>query len=78
MKAKACRVTQKGQVVIPMKLRKKLGIREGTLVTFLEEDDRLILQPLTRAYVANLRGMLKGDPSSLKTLLRERKRERYS
>jgi AbrB family looped-hinge helix DNA binding protein len=78
MKAKVSRVTQKGQVVIPMKLRKKLGIREGTPVTFLEEDNRLILQPLTTEYVAKLRGVLKGEPSPLKTLLRERKRERYT
>jgi AbrB family looped-hinge helix DNA binding protein len=78
MKTKVSRVTQKGQVVIPMKLRKKLGIRKGTAVAFLEEDDRLILQPLTKEYIARLRGMLKGEPSPLKTLLRERKRERYS
>ena len=61
MKAKVSRVTQKGQVVIPMKLRKKLGIREGTAVTFLEEDDRLILQPLTKEFVAKLRDEAKFD-----------------
>jgi AbrB family looped-hinge helix DNA binding protein len=78
MKAKISKVTQKGQIVIPSKLRKKLGIREGTPVTFLEEDDRLILQPLTKEYVSKLRGVLKGEPSPLKTLLQERKRDRYA
>jgi AbrB family looped-hinge helix DNA binding protein len=76
MKASVSRVTQKGRVVIPIELRKKLGIHRGTAVTFLEEDGRLILQPITKKYVSKLRGVLKSEPSVLKTLLRERKRER--
>lgn len=77
MKAQVSRVTEKGQVVIPSIIRKKLGIREGTPVTFLVENDRLILQPLTKEYVEKLRGILKGKPSPLKGLLRERKRDRF-
>jgi len=69
-------VTSKGQLVIPSRLRRKFGIRKGTRVAFLEEDDRLILQPITREYIESLQGILRGGPSPLKILLRERRRER--
>jgi bifunctional DNA-binding transcriptional regulator/antitoxin component of YhaV-PrlF toxin-antitoxin module len=62
--------------VIPSKLRRKYGIRQGTRVAFVEEGTRLVLQPVTKEYVHSLRGLLRGEPSSLKTLLQERKRER--
>lgn len=76
MKAKISRVTQKGQIVIPVKLRRSLGIQKGTPVALFEENDRIILQPLTAAYLSRLRGLLEGGLSPLKTLLKERKRER--
>lgn len=69
-------VTTKGQLVIPSKLRRKYGIRRGTRVAFVEDGTRLVLQPLTKDYVHSLRGLLKGEPLPLKTLLEERKRER--
>lgn len=76
MKSNASTVTQKGQIVIPAKLRKKFGIRSGTKVAFIEEDERLLLQPLTADYIRSLRGILKGGRSPLKILLDERKRDR--
>lgn len=76
MKNEVGTVTTKGQVVIPSRLRRKFGIRKGTPVVFLEEGNRLILQPLTPEFVRSLRGALKGDPSPLKFLLEDRKRER--
>ncbi len=76
MKVKTSTVTQKGQIVIPSKLRRKLGIRQGTQIAFIEEDERLVLQPLTAEYVKSLRGALKGGRSPLKTLFEERKRDR--
>ena len=69
-------VTTKGQLVIPAKLRRKYSIRKGTQVAFLEEENRLVLQPLTPEFVRSLRGSLKGEPSALKILLEDRKHER--
>ena len=69
-------VTTKGQLVIPAKLRRKYSIRKGTQVAFLEEENRLVLQPLTPEFVRSLRGSLKGEPSALKILLEDRKQER--
>jgi len=76
MKTEVSTVTTKGQLVIPSKLRRKFGIRKGTQVAFMEEDHRLILQPLTPEFIRSLRGSLKGEPSALKFLLEDRKRER--
>lgn len=76
MKSEVSTVTTKGQLVIPAKLRRKYAIREGTQVAFVEEDNRLVLQPLTPEFVSSLRGSLKGDRSALSILLADRKRER--
>jgi AbrB family looped-hinge helix DNA binding protein len=76
MKNEISTVTSKGQLVIPSKLRRKFGIRKGTQVAFVEDGGRLILQPLTSEFIRSLRGCLKGDPSSLRFLLQDRKRER--
>lgn len=76
MKPEVSIVTTKGQLVIPSKLRRKLGIRKGTRVSFREENGRLILQPLTKEYIHSLRGSLKGAPSALDYWLQEHRRER--
>ncbi len=76
MKAGISKVTTKGQVVIPSRLRKKLGIRKGTQVVFVEDEKRIILQPLTPEFIRSLRGSLKGKPSALDYLLEQRKRDR--
>ena len=76
MKSEVSTVTTKGQLVIPAKLRRKYAIREGTQVAFVEEENRLVLQPLTPEFVSSLRGSLKGDRSALNIFLADRKRER--
>jgi AbrB family looped-hinge helix DNA binding protein len=76
MSAEISTVTSKGQLVIPAKLRRKYGIKAGTQVVFHEEDNRLILQPLTPSFIRGLRGSVPPEPSILKVLLDQRKRER--
>jgi AbrB family looped-hinge helix DNA binding protein len=69
--------TSKGQVVIPSKIRKQLGIKDGT---YLQIDvnavtKQIILTPVTREYVRSLRGKYKGK-GLMKSLMAEKKRER--
>ena len=67
--------TSKGQVVIPSKIRRRLGIREGTYIQ-IDVDDankRLILTPVTREYIHSLRGKYKGK-GLMKALLAEKNR----
>jgi AbrB family looped-hinge helix DNA binding protein len=74
MKSEVGIVTTKGQLVIPAKLRRKYAIREGTRVAFVEEENRLVLQPITSDFIRSLRGSLKGR--ALDILYEERKRDR--
>jgi AbrB family looped-hinge helix DNA binding protein len=76
MKAEASVVTTKGQLVIPARLRRRFGIKRGTTICFLEEGGRIVVQPVTRQFIRGLRGSLKGEPSALDLLLKERKQER--
>jgi AbrB family looped-hinge helix DNA binding protein len=76
MKSDLATVTTKGQLVIPSRLRRKYAIHKGTQIAFLEEGDRIILQPVTPEFVSSLRGCLPADAGALKILLEERRRER--
>jgi AbrB family looped-hinge helix DNA binding protein len=69
--------TSKGQVVIPSKIRKQLGIKDGT---YLQIDvdavtKQIILTPVTREYIHSLRGKYKGK-GLMKALMADKKQER--
>jgi len=69
--------TSKGQIVIPSKIRRQLGIKDGTYFQ-IDVDDinkRIILTPVTREYVHSLRGKYKGK-GLMKALMADKKRER--
>lgn len=70
-------ITVKGQIVIPSKIRRKFGIKEGTRVQvdMDEQAHRIILTPVTRDYIQKLRGKYKGK-GLLTALAAEKKRER--
>ncbi|MFZ0770406.1 MAG: AbrB/MazE/SpoVT family DNA-binding domain-containing protein [Candidatus Sulfotelmatobacter sp.] len=53
-------VKAKGQVVIPVDIRRKFQIDEGTRVAFLEESGRLFLQPVTDEFIDAMKGVLSG------------------
>jgi len=69
-------MTSKGQLVVPARLRRRYGMKKGTLVAFVDDGRRLIVQPVTRDFIHSLRGSLARKPSPLEALLCERKRER--
>lgn len=53
-------VKTKGQIVIPVDVRRRFGIEEGTRVAFLEDEGRLILQPITDDFIDRMQGILAG------------------
>ncbi len=73
------KVTPKGQIVIPVSLRRKYGLRKGSRVRVHEEGGRIVVQPLTPEYVEakldRLCGALRGLPL-LQDLAEERAREK--
>jgi len=72
-------VTSKGQLVVPARLRRRFNIQPGTRINFLEEHDRIILQPVTREYIASFCGIFKakpGEKSAVQELLENRAADR--
>ncbi len=69
-------VTSKGQVLIPVKIRRKFGIKEGTKVVFIEQDGKLIVQTLDKEYFNKLAGILDEKGKMLKSLMEDKKKER--
>jgi AbrB family looped-hinge helix DNA binding protein len=69
--------TQKGQIVIPAEMRRKLGIKEGTriLVELDEAARQIVLKPVTRESISTMRGKYRGA-GILKALTEDRKWER--
>jgi len=69
-------VTTKGQVVIPSKIRRKLGIKQGTQVTFYEKDGEIIIRPVTDEYLQKMAGFTDTRGKLLKALKEEKAKER--
>ena len=71
-------VTTKGQIVIPVKLRQRLGIKKGTRLHVEEREGEVILRPLNREYFQKMSGILKGGglvKALEETRAEDRKRE---
>ncbi|MBN1398525.1 MAG: AbrB/MazE/SpoVT family DNA-binding domain-containing protein [Bacteroidetes bacterium] len=69
-------VTVKGQIVVPAKIRKKFGIKKGTKIAFIEQNGKLMIQPLDKNYFESLAGILGTDGDMLKGLMEDKKKER--
>ncbi len=55
------KVTSKGQVTIPVDIRKKLGIREGDKVLFVEEGNRIIIMNSTLVALKEAQKAFQGE-----------------
>jgi AbrB family looped-hinge helix DNA binding protein len=69
-------MTSKGQIVVPAKLRKRYGLRPGVKVYFIERNDEILFQPLTKETIQGVHGLLASETSVTKELLQERARDR--
>jgi AbrB family looped-hinge helix DNA binding protein len=66
------RVTEKGQVTIPRRIRERLGVRPGMQVRFREVNHRVVLEKIghERSPFQDLYGLL-GTPQKSDRLLRQ-------
>ena len=69
-------LTIKGQIVVPSKMRRKLGSKKGSKTRFIESGDKVILQPLDKGYYKSLIGVGGTKGKALKSLLDDKKKER--
>ena len=72
MKAK---VSTKGWVVIPAALRKRHGLKPGSLVEFRDQDGRIVIIPRVKDVIETLYGKFASETSLTKALLEDRAKE---
>ncbi len=71
------KMSAKGQIVIPAKIRKEAGLRPGReVVVRLDLDGRVRITPVPDDPIEAACGMLAGGPSLIEGLLRDKKEER--
>jgi AbrB family looped-hinge helix DNA binding protein len=68
-------LTQKGQILVPKHLRRKLGLKPGGKVHLDEEGGRLVLTPVPSDPIEAATGFLKGRFSLTADLRREHREE---
>jgi AbrB family looped-hinge helix DNA binding protein len=69
------KVTSKGQVVIPKRLRDKYGIHSATSIRWIENEQGVLMVPESDDPIIAARGMLKGS-GILKAYLKEKRLEK--
>lgn len=69
------KILKKGQLVIPVHIRKKLGLKPGDSVKLFDYDGAVDIIPFSKNPVKEAIGILPRRPSLSKKLLNERARE---
>lgn len=59
------KVTSKGQITIPIEIRRKLGLKEGSKVLFLEEAGRIYLADSSMEALWEAQAAFKGEAERL-------------
>lgn len=80
------KVTVRGQITIPIAIRKKLNIKDGDKVIFLEEDGRIIMENSAMVALQEAQEAFKGEAERLSlkddqdvvNLVKEFRKERYA
>jgi len=75
MQTATSKVTTKGQIVIPKRIREKYGIHPSTLIRWIEKKEGIMMVPDSEDPIIAARGMLKGS-GLLKAYLQEKKKDR--
>lgn len=55
------KVTTSGQITIPVQIRKKLRIKEGDKVMFVEDENRIVLLNASQIALENLQKAMRGE-----------------
>jgi AbrB family looped-hinge helix DNA binding protein len=67
-------ITRNGQVVIPAKIRRHLGLKTGTRIYFYEENGEVRIVPVTPEVIERNFGIFKDMKGKLKKALMEEKK----
>ncbi|MDR2604753.1 MAG: AbrB/MazE/SpoVT family DNA-binding domain-containing protein [Desulfovibrio sp.] len=59
------KITSKGQITIPIDIRKKLGVKEGDKVIFIEDGNRIVVANAAKIAFADMRAAFAGEADRL-------------
>jgi AbrB family looped-hinge helix DNA binding protein len=59
------KITTRGQITLPLEIRKKLNVGEGGKVVFYEDDGRIIVENSAKLAFAQIREDFKGEAERL-------------
>ena len=59
------KITMRGQITIPVEIRKKLGVKDGDKVIFIEENGRIIIENSAMVALKNAQIAFTGEAERL-------------
>jgi AbrB family looped-hinge helix DNA binding protein len=64
-KMELAKITMRGQITIPVRIRKRLGVRDGDKVIFVEENGRVIIENAAMIALKNAQDSFVGEADRL-------------
>jgi AbrB family looped-hinge helix DNA binding protein len=59
------KITNRGQITVPIDIRKKLGVKEGDKIIFIEDGNRIVVANAAKIAFANMRTAFAGEAERL-------------
>ena len=59
------KITAKGQITIPIHIRKKLNLKDGDKVIFIEENGRIVMENSTKVALHEVQDAFSGEAERL-------------
>ena len=59
------KITMRGQITIPVEIRKRLGVKDGDKVVFVEENGRIIMENAAMIALKNAQDAFAGEAERL-------------
>ena len=59
------KITLRGQITIPVGIRKKLGVKDGDKVIFIEENGRIVMENSVRVALRDVQDAFQGEADRL-------------
>jgi len=80
------KITLRGQITIPVEIRRKLGVKDGDKVVFVEENGRIIMENSVRIALKDVQNAFQGeaervglqDEQDVVAMIKEARREKQA
>jgi AbrB family looped-hinge helix DNA binding protein len=59
------KITLRGQITIPVAIRKKLGVKDGDKVVFIEENGRIVMENSVKVALKDVQDAFRGEAERL-------------